>query len=265
MSTQFSGANVMYSSSPAAPFKSVTNMSQLGTSSYLNSARVMQSGSYTVPVQMPQIQPTYQVMQSQPTVVSEDTSGLKILQNEVNVLRADMARANGLLEEERRQREIQDFNLNLQVKELTARLIALEMGPQESELERRVHEIESLGNVRVDLKTGRIEVLRDLAFVPRRGNEKPIAELADRASACCVLDDVANVAMLFPGDQVQIEGHTKGGDSEFWQALADDRARLVGEELIARGLENGRIFTRGLPGRCGLNRAGVVVHVRTPH
>eukprot|EP00747_Dinoflagellata_sp_TGD_P188746 gnl/TRDRNA2_/TRDRNA2_48162_c0_seq1.p1 gnl/TRDRNA2_/TRDRNA2_48162_c0~~gnl/TRDRNA2_/TRDRNA2_48162_c0_seq1.p1 ORF type:complete len:257 (+),score=47.00 gnl/TRDRNA2_/TRDRNA2_48162_c0_seq1:39-773(+) len=148
--------------------------------------------------------------------------------------------------------------LRHEIELLKQRLAILEAPPQISELERRVREIESHGNIRVDLNTGRVDVIREIMFVPRQTTQDPHAEFADPRTAGGVLDDIAAVASIF-GDKVNIEGHTRGGESDFWQALADDRARLVGEELMTRGIDRSLLYTKGFPGKRGLNRVHVVI------
>eukprot|EP00929_Paragymnodinium_shiwhaense_P073504 TRINITY_DN37475_c0_g1_i3.p1 TRINITY_DN37475_c0_g1~~TRINITY_DN37475_c0_g1_i3.p1 ORF type:complete len:402 (+),score=62.92 TRINITY_DN37475_c0_g1_i3:53-1258(+) len=130
--------------------------------------------------------------------------------------------------------------------------------PQETETERRVREVELNGNIEVDLRNGRINVLRPIEFVPRRKTDLPTADLADPSSAQRILDDIASVQKLF-NQHVIVEGHTRGGESEFWQVLADDRARLVGDALEAVGVPRKQISTRGLPGKLGMNKVDVVV------
>lgn len=145
------------------------------------------------------------------------------------------------------------------INDLAIRVEALEAGPEESDLERHVREIDARGNVRFDLMSGRMQVLREIAFVPLKSSDQPIATLRDPQVAAEVIDDIAAIAALFEGDVLTIEGHTGGGDNEFWQQLANDRARLVGQEIVNRGHQADKVKTIGKPGKTGLNKSEVIV------
>lgn len=147
---------------------------------------------------------------------------------------------------------------------LDERVKLLETGPPLSEIDLRLHEIQARGNVRVDTRTGTMEVVKPIDFVRRKSSEEPTAVLANPAQATNTLDDMAEVAQLFDHDTLVVEGHTKGGENDFWQALADDRARLVVEELSKRGIGAERLQPKGLPGRRGLNCVAVIVKFGKP-
>lgn len=125
-----------------------------------------------------------------------------------------------------------------------------------------IQEIQACGNISVD--GSRIQVLRDIQFVPRRATDPPTAELADPEEARPIFDHIA-AACKYLGEKVIVEGHTKGGGTQFWQDLADARARLVGQELVARGVNPKYMTTRGLPKHRGsswsLNKVSCVIHV----
>lgn len=144
------------------------------------------------------------------------------------------------------------------INDLAIRVEALEAGPQESDLERHVREIDARGNVRFDLMTGRMQVLREIAFVPLKSSDQPVAKLREPRMATEVLDDIAAIAALFENNVLTIEGHTGGGDNDFWQQLADDRARLVGQEIVNRGHRADNVRTIGKPGKTGLNKSEVI-------
>lgn len=155
-----------------------------------------------------------------------------------------------------------EININASItaiNDLAIRIEALEAGPQETDLERRVREIDARGNVRFDLMTGRMQVLREIAFVPLKSSDQPVAKLRDPRAAAEVIDDIAAIAALFENNVLTIEGHTGGGDNSFWQELADDRARLVGQQIVFRGHRADNVQTIGKPGKSGLNRSEVVV------
>jgi len=149
---------------------------------------------------------------------------------------------------------------NLQsIDDLSLRVEALEKGSPENDLERAVREINSRGNVRFDIMSGHMQVLKEIVFVPVKAAEKPVATLRDPHAAAVVLDDIAAVGALFANNVLTVEGHTGGGNNEFWQQLADDRARLVGNELISRGHRAEILKTKGLPGKNGINKSEVKV------
>lgn len=122
----------------------------------------------------------------------------------------------------------------------------------------KLQSIQSRGNILVD--GSRIEVLKQIPFAPRRLKDAPTAELSDPGAAKPIFDDIA-AACQHLGEKVIVEGHTKGGTTKFWQELADNRARLVGQALIDRGVDPTHLTTRGLPGTRGLNKVTCVVHV----
>lgn len=221
-------------------------------------------------------------------VLQPDLSLYEALARDVKILQSELNSALGLLAAERSAREQSEARLQAEIaslrieltsslssdrrrepdveaitrpehESLVQRVAALEPTPM-TELEQHVLEIEARGNIGVNLETGRVDVLRDIAFVPRKTTDPPRAELQKPEVARHVLDDIAEVARLF-GERLIVEGHTKGGESNFWQSLADDRARLVGQELIHRGVEPDRLTTRGLPGKRGLNKVAVVLHL----
>lgn len=235
---------------PGSPMQQVRSTSSLVQPSQ---QVIMASPTYRAPTYVQPV-PTVQhvVQQQQPTyIVQQDTGGIE------HVLQ--------IINEERNRHLAVESQLRAEIEQLKNRVSSLEVPqvmaiPQESELERRIREIELRGNVRIDWQRGLVEVLREIGFVPRRTTESPDAELANPSAACFIFDDVAEAAGLV-GGTVTVEGHTRGGESDFWQALAMDRARLVGKALIDRGIDQNRIVTRGMPGKSGLNKVAVLIHL----
>lgn len=235
---------------PGSPMQQVRSTSSLVQPSQ---QVIMASPTYRAPTYVQPV-PTVQhvVQQQQPTyIVQQDTGGIE------HVLQ--------IINEERNRHLAVESQLRAEIEQLKNRVSSLEVPqvmaiPQESELERRIREIELRGNVRIDWQRGLVEVLREIGFVPRRTTESPDAELANPSAACFIFDDVAEAAGLV-GGTVTVEGHTRGGESDFWQALAMDRARLVGKALIDRGIDQNRIVTRGMPGKRGLNKVAVLIHL----
>jgi len=112
--------------------------------------------------------------------------------------------------------------------------------------------IEARGNVKVEFREGHLHVdlLRPIAFVPRTTHDIPAAEFANPSVAHEICSDLAAVAVTCDCN-VLVEGNTKGGESEFWQRLADDRARIVAETMGEYGANMAKISMRGLPGKMG--------------
>jgi len=118
----------------------------------------------------------------------------------------------------------------------------------------------------MDLTSCRVELH---LFNPRKLSaaelKHPVAEF-NAPNPGLVLDDLMKVVKLFENNvQVTIEGHTststKAGHDSTWEALAADRARLVADELAARGLDRMSLVTVGRPGLLGLNRPAAVVQL----
>jgi outer membrane protein OmpA-like peptidoglycan-associated protein len=60
------------------------------------------------------------------------------------------------------------------------------------------------------------------------------------------LDMVVDVLKKNPDQRIIVEGHTDStGAADFNQALSEQRAAAVKEALVARGIDGGRIDTRG--------------------
>lgn len=180
-----------------------------------------------------------------------------------------LARRLAILEESPLLPRMQQAEINIDtsitaINDLTLRVEALEAFewlPQETDLERSIREIDARGNIRFDLESGRMQVLREIMFIPIKSSDKPVAKLRDPQVAAEVIDDIAALAALFEDNVLTVEGHTGGGENEFWQQLADDRARLVGQELTNRGHRAHLVKTLGMPGKTGLNKSEVVVHL----
>merc|ERR1712070_95017 len=86
--------------------------------------------------------------------------------------------------------------------------------------------VEQRGNIQVDLRQGRVTILKSLEFDLRTTKEEPTAVFSDPCQAQAICKDLAEVANIF-GCSVLIEGHTRGGEGEFWQKLAENRALAV--------------------------------------
>lgn len=125
----------------------------------------------------------------------------------------------------------------------------------------KVNSIEDRGNLRVNLKNGEVDILREIPYVPKMPADGPVAEYADDKQALEVISDIAEVWKLFEVQAV-IEGHTKDlgtGSEKFWQELADNRAALCVSTLQDFNVDPSKVVAKGMPGKKGLNRPTVVV------
>jgi len=125
---------------------------------------------------------------------------------------------------------------------------------------RKLLEIEDRGNVRIDYRTGDVEIVNEIPFVVKNPKDEPHGEYKDEDVAKDVLSDVFEIWNLFKVE-MHIEGHTKGGEDDFWQKLAESRAALIVDTLEELGADKSLMDSKGLPGKKGLNKVGVVVHM----
>eukprot|EP00971_Amphidinium_carterae_P047624 938124-Amphidinium_carterae.2 len=158
------------------------------------------------------------------------------------------------------------------------------------EVEYRVKEaVEANGNIAVNLSNGQVQLLQELEFLP--GNmDTPQAGhdgfsvvrgcfltlyqagfLAGAEAVKPILDDLAELALL-ASETFLVEAHCRKKGTEFsciasqhalnvprlhtcvqrfWQTLADNRSRLVANELMARGVPEEKLQIRGTPGKHG--------------
>lgn len=122
----------------------------------------------------------------------------------------------------------------------------------------KIQNIEDRGNLVVDYRTGDVEVAREIPFEAKRQSEEPLAEFKDATVAREILFDIVELWEVFRV-VMTIEGHTKGGETGFWQALADNRAELIVSTLEEMGVCPEMMVAKGLPGKKGLNKVGVMV------
>eukprot|EP00746_Dinoflagellata_sp_MGD_P092971 gnl/MRDRNA2_/MRDRNA2_36774_c0_seq1.p1 gnl/MRDRNA2_/MRDRNA2_36774_c0~~gnl/MRDRNA2_/MRDRNA2_36774_c0_seq1.p1 ORF type:complete len:569 (-),score=144.22 gnl/MRDRNA2_/MRDRNA2_36774_c0_seq1:55-1761(-) len=121
-------------------------------------------------------------------------------------------------------------------------------------------DIEERGNVAINFRTGEVDVKRDIPFDPKNQKEEPLGEFKDEKIAMAIINDIFEIWDIFQVP-MKIEGHTKGGENEFWQALANNRAALIVDTLVSMGADKSKMFSKGLPGKLGLNKVGVVVNL----
>mmetsp|Transcript_23994 Transcript_23994/g.37702 ORF Transcript_23994/g.37702 Transcript_23994/m.37702 type:complete len:461 (+) Transcript_23994:54-1436(+) len=133
-----------------------------------------------------------------------------------------------------------------------ARLDKLDPPIADTPLRAATRLVEQRGNVQVNHSSGHVMILRPLKFEPRTTKDKPTAVFQDISVAEAVCKDIAELSNIF-NCPMTIEGHTKGGESQFWQTLADNRARIVLDLIIDCGANPDLLRAQGKPGRLGKN------------
>lgn len=137
------------------------------------------------------------------------------------------------------------------------------------EQRRLINVIHDRGNIFFDPELRQIVLKRTIPFEPVVRTEgvqyfMALARFVDPHAALMVLSDVAEVCQILPFACFLIEGHTlQGGHideiDEFAHEVADARALLVKESLLAFGVPAERLEALGLPGILGNNRAEVLL------
>mmetsp|Transcript_72592 Transcript_72592/g.135596 ORF Transcript_72592/g.135596 Transcript_72592/m.135596 type:complete len:468 (+) Transcript_72592:88-1491(+) len=118
------------------------------------------------------------------------------------------------------------------------------------EVEHRLKEVEANGNIAVNLSTGQVQLLQEFEFLPGNMDTPQAGFLAGVEAVKPILDDLAELA-LASSEPFLVEAHCRKKGTEFWQTLADNRARLVANELLARGVPEEKLQVRGTPGKHG--------------
>jgi hypothetical protein len=80
----------------------------------------------------------------------------------------------------------------------------------------------------------------------------------DSAEAVC--KDLAELSNIF-NCPMTIEGHTRGGESQFWQNLSDNRANIVAQLVVDFGADPNLLRAQGKPGRLGKNEVRTEVYM----
>lgn len=132
--------------------------------------------------------------------------------------------------------------------------------PGDTPLKAATRGVEERGNIKVNHENGYVKLVRNLAFQPRTTKDEPTAVFRDVAVADSICKDLAELSSIF-GCPVTIEGHTKGGDSDFWQTLANRRAALVADKMVEFGANPELLRTNGLPGRRGKNEVRTEIYM----
>lgn len=120
------------------------------------------------------------------------------------------------------------------------------------QLLRTIRAIEQRGNIQFHFGTGTVTFLKAIGFKTRvEGKDLSSAEFLNPHEIGLLLKDVADMYDIFHVTMT-IEGHTlkhTGEHNVQWvQELAENRARLVVEQLTALGVPAGQMSAVGLPG-----------------
>lgn len=173
-----------------------------------------------------------------------------------------LARSLQREKEDREMLEVQHGELQSEVETLKAHISELDFFAT-NDLQKALHIIELRGNVQVNFDTGDVKLLRPISFQPRTTKDTPVATFTQPEIANSICQDLAEVMKLFDCP-IEVEGHTKGGEGEFWQTLANERARVVVQKMVEFGAPANKITSRGRPGTLGLNETRTVVHLNLP-
>ena len=155
---------------------------------------------------------------------------------------SQQAALNGDLESLRQ--NLQQTSSQLQSAELASMLNSM----------KRIRDIETRGNVKLDRQFGRIVLLQQLAFLPQAPPKdaklSPTVSLADPSQAEPALDDLFDVVSMF-----QVPLHIsisckipKGGDTAAWQDMASKRAQILKDHLVNSGFPEEKVQTSGAVG-----------------
>lgn len=174
----------------------------------------------------------------------------------------DLVRGLNREKQDREALEVRHGEVRDELENLKAHLTELDFFAT-NELQKALHLIESRGNIQVNFDTGDVRLLRPITFQPRTTKDTPTAIFTQPDLANAICQDLSEVMKLFDCP-IQVEGHTKGGESEFWQTLADARARVVVGKMVEFGADRDKITSCGRPGNLGLNETRTVVHLNLP-
>jgi len=141
-----------------------------------------------------------------------------------------------------------------------ARLDKIDPPMEDTPLRHATRLVEQRGNVQVNHSSGHVMILRPLKFEPRTTRDKPTAVFQQIDVAEAVCRDLTELSNIF-NCPMTIEGHTKGGESQFWQQLADNRARVVLEMMLQFGANGNLMRAQGKPGRLGKNEVVTEVFI----
>eukprot|EP00927_Polykrikos_kofoidii_P040290 TRINITY_DN34476_c0_g2_i1.p1 TRINITY_DN34476_c0_g2~~TRINITY_DN34476_c0_g2_i1.p1 ORF type:complete len:672 (-),score=95.30 TRINITY_DN34476_c0_g2_i1:127-2142(-) len=128
---------------------------------------------------------------------------------------------------------------------------------------RRIKDIESRGNIRVNRQTGDVDI-RQVEFKPVNTSAEPVAEFKDFGAAEKAARDVFELASFF-NVPMSVEAHLKlvgrGGTQAFWESLVKSRAETFKAQLDKQGLATEMTTTNGLVGKQGSNNDCIIVRL----
>jgi len=198
------------------------------------------------------------------TVANLRNAELKVaqLEGENEMMQVDIQDLKMLFQEEKGSGILQDESIRNnrdELETLKAHLSELDWFST-NDLQHQLHAIEVRGNIQVDFDTGEARLVRPISFVPKTTKDVPSAEFTRADVVAGICKDIADVMNLF-ACPISIEGHTKGGEGEFWQTLADARAHIVVQKIVEAGGDPTKISSCGRPGKLGSNETRTVVRL----
>lgn len=121
---------------------------------------------------------------------------------------------------------------------------------------KRLHGIEARGNVRINLHSGELQLLKGVEFVPpgKQSSTPPSPHFIDSRAAELALADVVEIHGLF-GLSLGVEVRSKpaaakgqGVAKKFWEDVAVGWANFLTEELVKGGVPREHLSARGVMG-----------------
>ncbi|CAJ1341301.1 unnamed protein product [Effrenium voratum] len=148
-----------------------------------------------------------------------------------------------LHEDQKQRAEAVENRLETTQADLDAQLAALRDAHRASMVNslKRLRDIESRGNIKVDRQFGRVALARALEFVPaappkEKGAVGGPASFGDAFEAEKVLEDFLEVVAMFDAPvQVGVGCKASKSDAAAWQDLAVKRAALIRDYLVSHG------------------------------
>uniref|UniRef100_A0A7S4UG01 Uncharacterized protein n=1 Tax=Alexandrium monilatum TaxID=311494 RepID=A0A7S4UG01_9DINO len=121
---------------------------------------------------------------------------------------------------------------------------------------RKIKELESRKNIRIDLKSAAVETVKNVGFETKKTGDGPVHAFLDARTAEKVLQDVSEFAIMLSAPMV-IESYVKNGANESAVQAAVGRAGMVKEQLELLGVKSA-MNTKGLVGAKNAKPPGLV-------
>lgn len=191
--------------------------------------------------------------------------------NVVRALEQQLARQEQRFQDDKKKLDAKDAaiaegNAELGADRNTIARQQAEIRALDAETQKLIEEVSQRKRVHVDLETKQFRILEPIEFkachITASMQHAPPAEFADPDAATAVLVDLAMLLNYVTNAIVLIEGHTAGGTNavnNLGFEIASERAEKVVEVLLAHGVAEHRLESKGKPGILGDNRFDVKV------